>query len=222
MKNLIYKMLTTNTGISMLDSGGDSGRAWQRNQKKTIQDFENEPVVDFETIKDAKDSSDIDFVVSLYHHLNESLELDDLCKAFNKLPCKEWDSETYGTSQKQIDWLIDKGLNIGDSWNSYNGESNLSQVLQGANVSYNSSNFEYPEYILLQIHNGADVRGGYTDAKLFKVNTDSGYFDVNATIFGTIDGIEVETSYDGNTLRDSETHEVVPVTPESKIELSTN
>ena len=24
------------------------------------------------------------------------------------------------------------------------------------------------EYLLLQIHNGCDVRGGYTDAKLFK------------------------------------------------------
>ena len=39
------------------------------------------------------------------------------------------------------------------------------QCLQGANLTINNE-----EYILIQIHNGADVRGGYTDAKLFKLN----------------------------------------------------
>ena len=40
-KELIYKMLTENTGVHMLDSGGAYGRNWERNQVKTIEDFEN-------------------------------------------------------------------------------------------------------------------------------------------------------------------------------------
>ena len=39
----IYAMLTENTGAHMLDSGSAYGRHWQRNQSKTIQDFDNEP-----------------------------------------------------------------------------------------------------------------------------------------------------------------------------------
>ena len=41
-KQLIYKMLTQNTGAHFLDSGGAYGRNWERNQVKTIEDFENE------------------------------------------------------------------------------------------------------------------------------------------------------------------------------------
>ena len=41
-KELIYKMLTECTGKDMCDSGMNDNRHWQRNQKKTIQDFENE------------------------------------------------------------------------------------------------------------------------------------------------------------------------------------
>ena len=39
----------------------------------------------------------------------------------------------------------------------------MSQILQGANLTINEE-----QYILIQIHGGADARGGYTDAKLFK------------------------------------------------------
>lgn len=39
VQKLVYSMLTENTGIHMLDSGFGEGRGWQRNQKKSIQDF---------------------------------------------------------------------------------------------------------------------------------------------------------------------------------------
>ena len=41
-ETLIHAMLTTNTGTHMLD-GGDNGRNWQRNQGKTLADFQAEP-----------------------------------------------------------------------------------------------------------------------------------------------------------------------------------
>ena len=43
----------------------------------------------------------------------------------------------------------------------------MSQILQGANLTINEEH-----YILIQIHGGADARGGYTDAKLFKCDED--------------------------------------------------
>lgn len=172
--------------------------------------------------KDSLDSSDIDFTVSTYHYLVNSLSIDDVCEAFNELECKDWDAEgASGISEEQVKWLKKHGLSFGDTWNSYNGDSNLSQTLQGCNITTegNESNFEYPEYILLQLHQGADVRGGYTDAKLFKIESE--YFDVNPTIYGSIDDVSVDTSYDGNTLRD-ENNELVPVSPTSQIDLYLN
>ena len=44
-KQIIYEMLTENTGTHFLDSGGEDGRNWQRNQKKTLEDFENEEYI---------------------------------------------------------------------------------------------------------------------------------------------------------------------------------
>ena len=49
------------------------------------------------------------------------------------------------------------------SWNTYNGDCDLSQTLQGATME-----IEGEIYFLIQIHGGADVRGGYTDAYLFR------------------------------------------------------
>lgn len=169
-KKLIYEMLTECTGKHMCDSGFDSGRHWQRNQKKTIEDFENEPEEHI-----YKEGDYIYRDLSVFHYLSE-LELDDICNEFNKINtnCQDWDAEVnddnfiYGVSKEAGEYLGEfEYINIGNTWNTYNGESDLTQVLQGSNLTINEDN-----YILIQIHNGADVRGGYTDAKLFKLNVD--------------------------------------------------
>ena len=41
-KQVIYNMLTENTGTHFLDSGGTNDRPWQRNKFKTIDDFDRE------------------------------------------------------------------------------------------------------------------------------------------------------------------------------------
>jgi hypothetical protein len=53
-------------------------------------------------------------------------------------------------------------LSVKHTFNTYNWDSDLSQVLQGSWIDIGGQ-----QYLLLQIHNGCDVRGGYTDAKLF-------------------------------------------------------
>ena len=191
--------------------------------KAEAKKYQNKDLTGYTIEKETLDSKDLYPTVHLYHHLVESLDVDTLCDTFNQLPCDNWDSEkAYGVSLEQEQWLEDNGLVLGDTWNSCNGESNLSQTLQGCNVNLegDESNFEYPTYILLQVHQGADVRGGYTDAKLFKVTADSGYFDTNPTVYGTIDGIQVDTAYDSYNVTD-ENGNAVPVTVKSKIELYT-
>jgi hypothetical protein len=160
-QKLVYKMLTTNTGKHFLDSGGGEGRNWQRNQTKTINDFNNEPEEKFSF--DAK-YKEIYREVSVFHYLS-GLELDSICDKFNKIQKKSdnWDSEYYGVSLQSESYLDSFNVQDFRSWNTYNGESDLSQVLQGATME-----IEGEFYFLIQVHQGADVRGGYTDAFLFK------------------------------------------------------
>ena len=49
-KQVIYNMMIENTGTHFLDSGGEDGRHWQRNQKKTLKDFENEEYISKEMV----------------------------------------------------------------------------------------------------------------------------------------------------------------------------
>lgn len=54
-------------------------------------------------------------------------------------------------------------VEIKQTINTYNSDSDLSQILQYSWLTINDE-----QYLLLQIHGGCDARGGYTDAKLFK------------------------------------------------------
>lgn len=167
VKQLVYEMLTENTGKHFLDSGGTDNRGWQRNQKKTLQDFENE---DEETYSFDAKYKEIYRTVSVFHYLTNNLEIDDICEEFNTIQeeSDNWDADcdAHGVSKeawKQLHISASR-VKIDRIWNTYNGESDLSQILQGANLTINEE-----DYVLIQIHNGADARGGYTDAKLFKM-----------------------------------------------------
>ena len=169
-QKLVYSMLTENTGSHMLDSGGAYGRNWERNQAKTIEDFDNELEATIDksewTDKDGKVHTEYERTVSVFHYLSE-LESDHLCDKFNELNtnCKDWDGDfAWGVSQKGADFLELIGMESKHEFNTYNGDSDLSQILQGSWLE----DADGDTYLLLQIHGGCDARGGYTDAKLFK------------------------------------------------------
>lgn len=188
-QKLIVKMLLENTGTHFLDSGGTNGRVWQRNQGKN---FKNEPTIEFEYYNGILEY----FTVSTFHYLSEVLELDDFAKKVNR----------YLNSQRKKDidahWLqdcseliTDKGFteSVSEVWNTYNGENNLSQVLL-----FSTFKNELDEiYCLLQIHGGADVRGGYTNTQCFKLN---GYLTGLVEVYGTVNGIDIDTMYNGYSL----------------------
>lgn len=169
VQRLVYKMLTENTGTHFLDSGGAYGRAWQRNQKKTIKDFMNEPEESYQF--DMK-YGDIYRTVSVFHYLS-GLELDDTCLKFNRRNNNpaDWEGELpgeeiYGVSKRAADWLNENHeVEVQYTFNTYNGDSDLSQILQGSRLEIDGDT-----YYLIQVHGGCDVRGGYTDAKLFKTS----------------------------------------------------
>ena len=168
-KELVFSMLTENTGTHMCDSGGDNGRMWQRNESKCIADFEAEPQ---ELYQYDPKYNEIYRTVSVFHYLTHNLEVDSLAFEFNERNTKpkDWDADyngdvyIYGVGWSAWDYLTEfYEVEVSRSWNTYNGESDLSQILQGANLTINEEH-----YVLIQIHGGADARGGYTDAKLFK------------------------------------------------------
>lgn len=174
-KQVIYNMLTENTGKHFLDSGGANGRHWQRNQLKTIEDFEKE-----DDIKVIDQDTDYPYIIkSLYHHLIDSctyLEKDtnNLINWINKDPYHWADNEDgrcAGSTYDVEDYMRITYDRDTRSEYTYNYENSLSQDIQ-----YISLDDTYDcNIIALAIHNGADARGGLTDYKIFKIDEDLFY-----------------------------------------------
>lgn len=210
----LIAMLRESTGTHFLDSGGETGRNWQRNQARDL-DAEEPAVLRF-------NSASVDFTLRTYHWLRDRLEIDaeaneafdgpfqtDMCRdgtepswyelreAFpvwwarwrsrrdGEAPCDCCDDDTMcprcsgsGSCAGDDDYYAATGI-YGDGQpvtvNTYNEESALDQVLL----------FTYFElrtgpgrggcsdvYVVLQVHGGCDVRGGYTRPRVFRVTTD--------------------------------------------------
>lgn len=204
-KELIAGMLKENTGVALCDSGGAYGRAWQRNQGV---DFSKQPEVEVDC-KWMDEGDRIDFTIDLYHFLTTNLTSDDLTDEFNSRfeVMEDWDGHGYGLSSEASKWLADcfdlEESELSEGWyNSYNGESNLSQIIQYRYVGEG--------YIILQVHGGCDVRGGYTDAKLFKLQGSGLYEGVyGMIIYPDGRGVDVDTMYNGYSLTTEDCEEVL-------------
>jgi len=178
-KQVLHEMLTENTGRSLCDSGDYFGRHWERNQCRS---FENES--ESRIHADTGKYGSIWVVHSLYHWLASRLEFNpELDKKFRDFADEpEREKDTWFSCVDQFkDKLVEEGEESGNevggiygegepmTINTYNSNGDcLSQVIQ----------FLYWEdqdgaHILLQIHGGADVRGGYTSPRAFDVCGDS-------------------------------------------------
>ena len=174
--DVLKAMLTENTGTHFLDSGGGSGRHWQRNQSR---DFDKEPsgTLEVRIWKPELHKADWSITLSTYHFLNERLRYQPKWQAQFDAFVEEQNKHTpwMQVMADFVDDLKERGHDVtgpfgGDepmTVNTYNHESFLSQVLQFTALYVDDA----PLY-LLQIHGGADVRGGYTAPKCF---TDSGH-----------------------------------------------
>lgn len=154
-REVIAEMLTENTGRHMLDSGGAYGRHWEKNAGRTLAEWDTQP-------RAWADRWGV--TVSVYHYLCERLEYVPLLdKQFHDYCAKNPDDGLLSLAEV---FAYNKDSSA-YTWNTYNGEDALSQTLQGVTFSDGGEVF-----VLLQIHGGCDVRGGYTAPRAFRVLVD--------------------------------------------------
>lgn len=162
---ILQDMLTENTGRHMLDSGGAYGRNWERNQE-----------VDFEARPRATVDEDLTATIDVYHWMSERLELaTDLDARFQEF-CASEDRERTSYLQDMEEFVEENfpdatglyGSRDPFTVNTYNHDCALSQTLQ-----FHFFELSDTPYVILQVHGGCDVRGGYTAPRVFEVVDDA-------------------------------------------------
>jgi hypothetical protein len=191
-QEVLAEMMVEPTGISILDSGGAYGRNWERNQGKTVQSFIDEPAV-FTTQYGPE--------INVFHYCDHWLEFDEELDAeFNKY-VEEYDNDDSPWLVLMEEFADYQERIYGESWmgnstvNTYNHENILSQTLQYTNFEYDGE-----QYVLLQIHGGCDVRGGYTKPRVFRILEEGFGWDCDSFTIVTCDdrkGDSVTIDYRG-------------------------
>jgi len=173
----VYEMLTENTGKHMLDSGMADGRHWQQNQKHDLSEWLNRPSAILE----------IEYgtypVLDIFGFLTNRLRLTEKAEQFQDAFI-QWvaeDSERSPYSCNDMEEWAEQFHDGGETSvriaNSYNWENYLSQVIQYVDFEFLGASFT-----LLQIHGGADVRGGYSFPQVFETNSTYWSYDMQDAI----------------------------------------
>ena len=144
---VLSAMFRENTGSHLLDSGDVYGRHWEQNQ---VRDVALDPPVWLD--------SDGDLHISAYHYCLDRLTYDEVEDA--KFQSFLNENRTKGYYALMQEYAGCRGHNT------YNYENALTQVLQF--VVWRQD--ERHSFVLLQIHNGCDVRGGYTRPRVFRAD----------------------------------------------------
>jgi hypothetical protein len=161
----IYAALTENTGTHMLDSGGAYGRHWERNGRATIADMVNAPRATL---------SEWGVSLDTFHYLAEWCELADdhaACAMLATLADENPDESWFGIADMLRDAVRDADGWASDGWNTYNWETLLSQGLQGYCLTMPDDD---RVMLVVQVHGGCDVRGGYTRPYLLSLGEHHG------------------------------------------------
>jgi len=166
-REILQGMMIENTGSHFLDSGGAYGRNYDINKGK---DFEKMPsaTLEFSLGYRDKEEFDIEYTKNLYHFLADKLTynktIDNLFQKFIKKNHDSYDDSYFENVENFPAYLKSLGHSVEnvDCINSYNGESNLSQV-----ILYTYMRIDNDDVVLLSVHGGCDVRGGYTMPRAF-------------------------------------------------------
>ena len=172
-QDILAQMLTENTGVHLLDSGGAYGRNWERNQGRTTEDYLSEPPATIDKWGEV--------TLSVFHWLDDRVEYDPywdhVFRAWTELDDPDHDTP-WLESMERFAARVTSGnpdgsiaCEFGGTTNSYNSEDSLSQVIQFTLFQVPEDHYrDAGEYIaLVQIHGGCDVRGGYTAPRAFRV-----------------------------------------------------
>lgn len=150
-------MARENTGSHPLDSSGRCGYVYSRPIRQELVYFDGCGYA-INTVEWLKRVLDTD---------RESLRLQRSFERFADSP----DMRDAGWLECMEGWVERGGFENTGAFNSYNWESDLDQVIQGIPFSTDE---HYPDdsdncFVILQTHNGCDVRGGYSKPRVFRV-----------------------------------------------------
>ena len=181
----ILGQLCENTGTHFLDSGGNSGRMWQRNAGR---DLFAEPDATYND----RWSGDgyLEVTLSTAHYLDARLDVtrvsEALTRTFRNFVDADWtDGRRWGDHSQRYtnsigtleEWIdsderIDNHSELSGDGNTYNEESRLSQNFQWKMLTYDDI-----DYVAISTHNGADARGGYSDIVIYEMDGWDYFFD---------------------------------------------
>ena len=167
MLKTIKNMMCENTGKNLLDSGNVYGRHYEENNKNGI--MTGPQKVDFWT--DGEKETELIPIVPLYDFLTYSLEIDEEANIYNNrfynyIGAHDLDPYSVVDIEDTIKAIGEEsGYSKMEMINTYNYECHLSQTIQFMLFDDGYGN----TYVCLQIHNGCDVRSGYTLPKIFYV-----------------------------------------------------
>ncbi len=173
-EQIVVEMLTENTGRGLCDSGDHYGRNWSLNQGKV---FADEPQVrcTFEAWKekDGNNRLEASATISLYHWMVSCLDFDPEMQAeLDEFVAREEnEDEGWLAIQEQFAEYLherDGHEEMPSAINTYNfNDWDCSQVLQYVEL-YLEDSYE-PSHLIVSVHGGCDIRGGYTAPKCFKL-----------------------------------------------------
>lgn len=180
--DVIGSMVVENTGIHFLDSGGEAGRAWQRNRVNHPKD---RPSCTLE-FREYDGKAEVNVTHNIYHYLTEKVEFDaDMDRRFNEYvetECGEnehWLSCMRGFADHLEETEGAAGI-YGDGKPfveyTYNVQNLLSQDIQYLYFTLGERG-NREEYALIQVHNGADARGGLTKPRAFRLTDELSLID---------------------------------------------
>lgn len=189
LDEVIYAMLTENTGSNIVDSGGAYGRMYDRNRKKAIEDFKSAPDCTLTARVYNGDNLELDVTKSLFHHLTSNLHYDEdmneLWMRFDEhFKDSYWDGED-GTMNKFYQWAKKNNSKFHDAYEFEDGEHFSGYTYNEENIL--GQDFVYfimGSWVFIQTHNGCDARWGFTAPKLFQLNDEYGLMEVSRYTIG--------------------------------------
>ena len=169
-EQVLIEMLKENTGKALCDSGDAYGRHWERNQNR---DFLNEPeaTVEFSVYNGGLE---VDFARNVFHFLKDRLDFNEELNS----DFKRFLDTDAGCDFQAMQEYCDLHEYDSQTVNTYNGDCNLSQTLQFITFGRGSDLYNH-NHVLLQIHQGCDVRGGYSTPVVFDLLDECGIYMVS-------------------------------------------
>lgn len=210
--NVVDNLLKEPIAHHLCDSGGAYGYIYERNQEEGYLKGLN-PVEEY--TDDKNQERTLEITIPVYDYLKYNLEKDEetvelqkeLFERFKQNGFEPYEifcvSNWLKSPEGEAFGIEGTGFTSLDYTNTYNSDEYISQTLL-----YVCFRIDGEDYTLLEVHNGCDVRSGYTAPQLFKVK-DIEYFIMGQfdrfcqcecglndyTIYGSDDPTESDGSY---------------------------